>query len=146
MSDVSGFRDYNEVMDLESDEMILNLPGDEPVVVAKPNYLRDPVFKGLYDPNPFYGNEEQSDDTPLRTRPVFRKTSSPVNRKKTMQLRQDMILAKRIFLPVEEEYWKQIEAGKVNRYLKLAGIEAQDFLVKIHLGLFHTLERVENQE
>lgn len=128
VSDISGFRDYNEVMDLESDEMILNIPGDEPVVVAKPNYLRDPVFKGLYDPNPFYGSSASHDTSPLRTRPVFRKTSSPATRKKNMHLRQEMILANRIFLPVEEESWKVVDAEDREKFLRLAGIEDVSFL------------------
>lgn len=128
VSEVSGFRDYNEVMDLESDEMILNIPGDEPVVAAKPNYLRDPVFKNLYAPNPFYGMQNQNDESPLRTRPVFRKTSSPVNRKKTMHLKQEMILANKIFLPVAEESWQLLEDKQRNLYIKRAGIEEETFL------------------
>jgi type IV secretion system protein VirD4 len=128
VSEISGFRDYMEVMDLEFDEMILNIPGDEPVVVAKPNYLRDPVFHGLYTANPFYGQVISQEASPLRARPIFTKTSSPSAKRKTMVLRQDMILAQQIFLPIGEENWKPIEGERKLECLRLSGIEDQVFL------------------
>ncbi|CDL00997.1 Putative protein virD4 [Magnetospirillum gryphiswaldense MSR-1 v2] len=43
-----------EVMALESDEMILAVSGDDPVIAQKPNYLTDPAFRGRYGDNPFF--------------------------------------------------------------------------------------------
>jgi len=30
------------------------MAGDESVIAQKPNYLTDPVFKGMFDKNPYY--------------------------------------------------------------------------------------------
>jgi type IV secretion system protein VirD4 len=54
ISELSGFHDPLEALRLDSDEMLLSVSGDEAVIAQKPNYLTDPVFQGLYAPNPFY--------------------------------------------------------------------------------------------
>ena len=56
ISEVVGFTSEKgrELIDLDTDEMILQIAGDEAVIARKPNYLTDPVFEGLYDENPLY--------------------------------------------------------------------------------------------
>lgn len=54
MANMTGFGDASRVIDLKNDEMILQLAGDEAVIARLPNYLTDPVFAGLFDPNPYY--------------------------------------------------------------------------------------------
>lgn len=58
IAEVVGFGNEmgNELFDLEANEMILQIAGDEAVIARKPNYLTDPVFEGLFDDNPFYDN------------------------------------------------------------------------------------------
>ena len=48
----TGFNNASKILDLEFDEMILLIAGDEAVIAQRPNYLTDPTFKGLYDDNP----------------------------------------------------------------------------------------------
>ena len=50
--DVTGFRSTLEILNLDADEMLLSLTGDEAVIAQKPNYLPDPIFQGQFDPNP----------------------------------------------------------------------------------------------
>jgi type IV secretion system protein VirD4 len=49
-----GALNGREFLALEADEMLLQIAGDEAVVAARPNYLRDPPFKGLFAENPFF--------------------------------------------------------------------------------------------
>ncbi|MCU4180416.1 type IV secretory system conjugative DNA transfer family protein [Bosea sp. BH3] len=54
IAEVTGFATPFAILDLEPEEMILQIAGDEPVIARKPNYLSDPAFAGQADPNPFY--------------------------------------------------------------------------------------------
>lgn len=51
---VFGSLTGREFLGLESDEMLLQIAGDEAVVAARPNYRTDPPFQGLYDENPMF--------------------------------------------------------------------------------------------
>jgi type IV secretion system protein VirD4 len=67
MSELTGFADGSAILDLEHDEMVLQLAGDEAVVARLPNYLADPAFAGLFDPNPYHD----------RTRAVMPRKTEP---------------------------------------------------------------------
>lgn len=54
VAQVFGALNGREFLTLEADEMLLQIAGDEAVVAARPNYLRDPPFEGLFDQNPFF--------------------------------------------------------------------------------------------
>jgi type IV secretion system protein VirD4 len=54
MAEMTGFLSGNAMLDLRPDEMVLQLAGDEAVIAQLPNYLADPSFKNMYDPNPYY--------------------------------------------------------------------------------------------
>lgn len=54
MAELTGFADGATVLDLGPSEMVLQLGGDEAVVARLPNYLTDPAFTGLFDPNPYH--------------------------------------------------------------------------------------------
>lgn len=45
---------YSEVLELDSDEMLVTLAGDMPVIAQRANYLTDAPFKGTFDANPYY--------------------------------------------------------------------------------------------
>lgn len=59
MSELTGFADGAQVLDLAPDEMVLQLAGDEAVVAQLPSYLKDPAFAGQYDPNPYHDPDRQ---------------------------------------------------------------------------------------
>jgi len=128
VSSVSGYGTAQDVMDLENDELILNIAGDEPVIAVKPNYLWDPPFKGIYISNPFYAEIKIDEERIAQTRPVFRKTSSPAKKYKAISLRQESILAKRIFHPVSENCWELLGNDERMKCLELAGIKNQEFI------------------
>lgn len=58
VADLTGFDNPNAVMDLNADEMVLQLAGDEAVVARLPNYLNDEPFAGQFDANPFYDKSQ----------------------------------------------------------------------------------------
>lgn len=49
IASVTGFPKPAEIMDLDHDEMILVLAGDQPVIAQRVNGFHDPVFKSLID-------------------------------------------------------------------------------------------------
>ena len=54
MADMVGYANVGDIVDLEDHEMLLQLSGDQPVIARLPNYLQDPAFAGMFDPNPFH--------------------------------------------------------------------------------------------
>ena len=54
MADMVGYAPAMDIVDLQDHEMLLQLSGDQPVIARLPNYLNDPAFVGLHDPNPFH--------------------------------------------------------------------------------------------
>lgn len=54
MAALTGFRDGTSVLDLDANEMVLQVGGDQAVVAQLPNYLVDPAFHGLFDANPYH--------------------------------------------------------------------------------------------
>lgn len=67
MSALTGFSDGIGVLDLQRDEMVLQIAGDQAVVARLPNYLADPAFVGLFDPNPLHDSR----------RPILPERSAP---------------------------------------------------------------------
>ncbi len=128
VSTVSGYGTAYDVMDLESDELILNIAGDEPVISAKPNYLWDPPFQGLYQNNPFYADIKSEGERTALIRNVFSKTNSPAKKHKAISLRQEAILANRIFHPVPKNLWEMLDPDERKKYLNIAGITNEDFI------------------
>lgn len=54
MADLLGFVSGPQMLDLAQEEMLLQIAGDEAVVAKRPNYLTDPAFAGMFDPNPLF--------------------------------------------------------------------------------------------
>lgn len=120
--DVSGFGPREAVLDLDRDEMVLNVAGDEPVVARKPNYRFDPPFQGLYADNPFYAESGDDEDDQPRTRAVFRRTEAPIRRRGERKASAALARAARMFHPVPRQHWEQLEGDARERALRLAGI------------------------
>ena len=73
-----------ELLELDSDEMILQIAGDLPVIAQKLNYLTDPAFENKARPNPFH----LKSDVPYK--PRFRQREySRVQRRKRRQSQVD---------------------------------------------------------
>ena len=68
-ADLTGFSNWRLLQDLEADEMVLAIAGDEAVIARRPNYLTDPAFAGQFDANGFHQmptNPPAGDETPIR--------------------------------------------------------------------------------
>ena len=57
-ADLTGYHDWRALQDLEAEEMVLSIAGDQPVIARKPNYLFDPAFAGQADENRFYAKSD----------------------------------------------------------------------------------------
>lgn len=72
-----GFHDPIEALQLDADEMILSVSGDEAVIAQKPNYLTDPAFQGLFASNPFYSKTSEEPPTPQRPKRLYIRPTFP---------------------------------------------------------------------
>lgn len=54
MANLVGFGTGDAVLDLEHDEMVLQIAGDEAVLAKRPDYRTDPPFRGQFDLNPLF--------------------------------------------------------------------------------------------
>lgn len=73
MSELLGFISGPQMLDLEQEEMLLQIAGDEAVVAKRPNYLTDPAFTGLFDANPLFDPARD----PLPERQIIREYLRP---------------------------------------------------------------------
>ncbi|MCF7747102.1 TraM recognition domain-containing protein [Sulfitobacter sp. M39] len=77
------------VLDLEKDEMLLSVYGDEPVIARKPIYYSDPAFSGIFSTNPmiqttpFVSKPEPQPDRTIEEKQV-RQFSVEIRRKKKL--------------------------------------------------------------
>ena len=74
---LTGYPDWRALQDLEPEEMVLAIAGDQPVIARKPNYLFDPAFAGQFDENAYYA---EAGPTALAERErwqLFRRYSRP---------------------------------------------------------------------
>lgn len=69
MSALVGYQAPEQLLELEDNEMLLQLSGDLPVLARLPNYRTDPVFAGMFDPNPFH---DAARPVERRAKPVSR--------------------------------------------------------------------------
>lgn len=124
----SGFKSPEVIMDMERDELILNIAGDQAVIAGKPNYRRDRPFQTLYEANPFYPGRPLIDEEQPRARPVYHKTLPPAPRFRALRARTESILASRIFHPVPAANWETLADPARREHLELVGITELDFL------------------
>lgn len=75
MSALVGFHSPEQLLELDDDEILLQLCGDMPVIARLPNYLTDPAFAGMFDPNPFH-DPNRPVQRPRPTR-VFERPATP---------------------------------------------------------------------
>lgn len=83
MSELTGFSDGLGVLDLQRDEMVLQIAGDQAVVARVPSYLDDPSFAGQFDPNPLHDSSRpilpaRSAPQRLYARPQWTSGSPPI--------------------------------------------------------------------
>jgi len=54
ISDLYGYGNDESILGLSPNDALLMRCGQRPQVVRRLNYLRDSVFKGMYDNNPYF--------------------------------------------------------------------------------------------
>jgi type IV secretion system protein VirD4 len=54
MARLTGYGSPEVVLDLEQTEMLLQIAGEPAQRARKPDYLTDPAFRGMFDPNPYH--------------------------------------------------------------------------------------------
>lgn len=77
MAGLVGYHPPEQLLDLEDNEMLLQLSGDMPVLARLPDYRHDPIFRGLYDPNPFHDANRPVERAPRKVTRVFSRAAAP---------------------------------------------------------------------
>lgn len=121
VAQVSGFGDKRSILELDHDEMVLNIAGDEPVVVRRPNYRLDPAFQGLFDDNPFYAERATPDGEGRAHRPVFERTVAPKVAAAKETRRKLTRLTQALFNPERLEAWEAVPERDRPELLKKLG-------------------------
>ena len=57
---ITGYPHYKEILKLDNNKMILQMAGEEAVIAQRPDYLKDVLFKGMADPNPYHIKENKN--------------------------------------------------------------------------------------
>ena len=77
VSKLTGYPRPREILDLDYNEMILLIGGDEAVIAQKPDYLKDPMFRGMFDNNPLHDRSREIMPRPRRAQRVYRRPPKP---------------------------------------------------------------------
>ena len=80
-AELTGYHDWRVLQDLEAEEMVLAIAGDQPVIARKPNYLFDPAFEGQFDENSFYAEADPAAQAERDRWKLFRRYSRPTVRR-----------------------------------------------------------------
>lgn len=64
VAEACGYPEPMDLLNLDADEMLLMIGGDEPVIAQRPNYLADAPFRGRFDANPFHAADDLDAVTP----------------------------------------------------------------------------------
>lgn len=67
----------DKILDLETDEIVVQVSGRDAFIARRPNYLVEPPFAGKFDPNPFYSGGD-----PVKPKPISRRTDTSLRRTK----------------------------------------------------------------
>jgi len=73
---MGGEHTPEEILEMDSDEMALLMAGDKMVMAQKPNYLTDPCFKGLFDDNPYYIEQDLEAIAPQHPQRVYQRPTA----------------------------------------------------------------------
>jgi len=86
LMDITGFNANMTLLDLDRDEMLLQMAGDEGILAQKINYLSDPLFNGLYDKNPFHSFQDSQGFVPVKPQRIYSRKSDTDNKVKVDEL------------------------------------------------------------
>ncbi len=78
MAGLTGFSQPREILDLDFNEMILLIGGDEAVISQRPDYLKDPMFRGMHDDNPRHDLTREILPKPRKPQRIYSRPPSPV--------------------------------------------------------------------
>jgi len=104
MAELVGFGDAVSVLDLENDEMLLQIAGDEAVVAKRPDYRTDPAFAGQFDANPLF--DPTRDPLPPERPPLrfyLRDDARSASARSEQEKAADLDLVRRLLRRVEDE-------------------------------------------
>ncbi|WP_206484063.1 type IV secretory system conjugative DNA transfer family protein [Thalassotalea sp. G2M2-11] len=75
ISNITGYNQITNLLDLDRDEMLLQLAGDEAVIAQKPNYLQDNTFVGKFNNNPFHSKIDAKGFVPIHPQRIYKRPS-----------------------------------------------------------------------
>ncbi len=139
---ITDYIDYQEILKLDNDEMLLQIAGDETVIAQLPNYLTDAVFKGKADENPFHTREDEEALTPQRAQRRYkrRKKEPFIKMTETEALKQELKEAIAAARKATEE------AQQAKKELEQLSKKREDFDEKELLELFRQKNKHKKDE
>lgn len=72
-AEAAGHPDPQALFEMDADEMMLMIAGDEPVIAQRPNYLIDAPFAGLFQANPYHTPDDLDAVTPRLPQREYRR-------------------------------------------------------------------------
>lgn len=78
MASLTGYQRPWEILDLDYNEMLLLIGGDEAVIAQRPDYLKDCLFRGMFDKNPRHDKDREILSKPQRPQRVYTRPPKPV--------------------------------------------------------------------
>ncbi|WP_442486750.1 type IV secretory system conjugative DNA transfer family protein [Halomonas litopenaei] len=75
LATLTGFPRPEELLDLDFDEMLLLIAGDEARLARRPEYRSDPLFRGQFDRNPLHDSSREIMPQALRPQRRLRRVS-----------------------------------------------------------------------
>ena len=75
LATLTGFPRPEELLDLDFDEMLLMIAGDEARLARRPEYRSDPLFRGQFDRNPLHDSSREIMPQALRPQRRLRRVS-----------------------------------------------------------------------
>ncbi|MCB1231308.1 MAG: type IV secretory system conjugative DNA transfer family protein [Verrucomicrobiae bacterium] len=77
MASLTGYPRPWEILDLDYNEMLLLIGGDEAVISQRPDYLKDPLFRGMFDANPRHDLSREILPKPQKPQRVYTRPPKP---------------------------------------------------------------------
>lgn len=91
MASLVGYHKPDQLLELDDDEMLLQISGDLPVLARLPNYRADPVFKGMFDDNPFHDATRPVERPKVKVSRVFQRSSRPAPEPAPAETRDEVL-------------------------------------------------------
>ncbi len=123
VASLTGYPRPWEVLDLDFNEMILLIGGDEAVIAQRPDYLKDPIFRGMYDSNPRHRSDIDIMPKPQKPQRIYSRPPKPLRQSAGDPMNPPIPL------------WSKPERNAMNEVVAVHPLEGAELREKISVSL-----------